>query len=128
MNLEACEWSEAFPKLAPALGDYASEAIREVQAGREAVYRIGDSFALLRVEQYPSGDLELVVVGLAGELKAGTLATFEYGRQLGCRYIRCHTQRPAQLRFFRMMGLPVFDDGKDEDGFLMIKADYGREE
>ncbi|MGF1736711.1 hypothetical protein [Photobacterium satsumensis] len=128
MILKPCTWKEAIPVLESALGDYAKEAYREVLAGREAIYRIGESYALLRVEQYPNGEFELVAVAFAGDLKAGALALFEYGRQLGCRFIRCHTMRPAQLRYLRMIGLPVFEDGKDGEGYLMIKADYGREE
>ena len=128
MKLVPCTWNEALPALETALGDYTKEAYREVLAGREATYRVADSYALLRVEQYHNGELELVAVAFAGDLKAGALALFEYGRQLGCRFIRCHTMRPAQLRYLRMIGLPVFEDGKDGEGYLMIKADYGREE
>ena len=128
MKLEPCKWEEAAPALRPALGDHANDARREILAGREAAYRIGRSYALLRVEQYENGELELVAVGFTGCLKSGAQALFDYGQALGCRFIRCHTMRPAQLRFLRMAGLPVFADGKDDDGYLMIKADYGRTE
>ena len=127
MRLEPCKWQEAKAVLSPILGDYAAEVHREVLAGREAVFTIGESVTLLRVEQYPNGDLELVAVGFVGDLRQGAKVLFDYGQQLGCRFIRCHTQRPAQLRFLKMIGLPVYPDGWDEDGYLMIKAEYGRE-
>ncbi|GHA34312.1 hypothetical protein ACFFLZ_06420 [Photobacterium aphoticum] len=128
MKLVPCPWDEALPALRTALGDYANDARREILAGREAAYRIGQSYALLRVEQYDNGDLELVAVAFSGCLKSGARALFAYGRDLGCRFIRCHTMRPAQVRFLQMAGLPVYADGKDDDGYLMIKADYGRTE
>ncbi|MEZ9844886.1 hypothetical protein AB4570_24640, partial [Vibrio sp. 10N.222.49.F1] len=59
-NLIPETWGNAKPKLSQALGDYLKKAEIEVKAGRESLYRVEDTFMLLRGEQSPTGAKELV--------------------------------------------------------------------
>lgn len=127
MVMERCTWNEAREQLRPALADYFDDAEAEVAAGREVVFRVcGDSFALLRVEQYKTGETELVIVGFGGDLGASAITLFEYGRALGCDSLRCHTPRKGEERFLNSKGIPMQCVGLDDEGHFILKVEYGR--
>lgn len=127
MTMNQCTWDEAREQLRPALAEYFNDAESEVSAGREVVFRVcGDSFALLRVEQYEAGEIELVIVGFCGDLASGAIALFEYGRALGCHSLRCHTPREGEARFLNSLGIPMQCIGLDDEGHFILKVEYGR--
>lgn len=127
MKIESCTWCEAREQLRPALADYFENAEAEVAAGREVVCRVCDrSYALLRVEKYSSGEIELVIVGFAGDLNPGAIALFEYGRALGFDSLRCHTPRKGECRFLNSLGVPMRSVGLDDEGLFILKVEYGR--
>lgn len=104
-----CEqWEVAKPRLRTALGDYLAEAEQEVQAGREAVYRIDDTVMLLRGENLSDGQRELVVVGLCGDMAQGTMAAVNHGIAHRFDSIRAHFSKRSATRFIqRKLGLPA---------------------
>ncbi|WP_368084861.1 hypothetical protein [Vibrio splendidus] len=107
-NLIPETWGNAKPKLSQALGDYLKKAEIEVKAGRESLYRVEDTFMLLRGEQSPSGAKELVVVALAGDMAMGTLSALNHGVANGFDSIRAHfNQRGAYRYIQRKLQLPV---------------------
>ncbi|MEZ8068001.1 hypothetical protein [Vibrio sp. FF145] len=107
-NLIPETWGNAKPKLSQALGDYLKKAEIEVKAGRESLYRVEDTFMLLRGEQSPSGAKELVVVALAGDMAIGTLSALNHGVAHGFDSIRAHfNQRGAYRYIQRKLQLPV---------------------
>lgn len=119
-----CDWDEAKEKLKLALYDYFDDAITEVLRRNEIVIKIANhSFALLRLENI-NNNIELVIVGFAGDLKLCARSIFHYGFILNCKSIRCHTKRKGQLRLFNSMNLPFFLSGIDNDGFYILRADY----
>ena len=107
-NLIPETWGNAKPRLSKALGDYLKKAEIEVKAGRESLYRVEDTFMLLRGEQSPSGAKELVVVALAGDMAMGTLSALNHGVAHGFDSIRAHfNQRGAYRYIQRKLQLPV---------------------
>ncbi|NOH21454.1 hypothetical protein [Vibrio cyclitrophicus] len=107
-NLIPETWGNAKPRLSKALGDYLKKAEIEVKAGRESLYRVEDTFMLLRGEQSPSGAKELVVVALAGDMAMGTLSALNHGVANGFDSIRAHfNQRGAYRYIQRKLQLPV---------------------
>ncbi|MEZ9450684.1 hypothetical protein AB4184_25050, partial [Vibrio splendidus] len=107
-NLIPETWGNAKPRLSQALGDYLKKAEIEVKAGRESLYRVEDTFMLLRGEQSPSGAKELVVVALAGDMAMGTLSALNHGVANGFDSIRAHfNQRGAYRYIQRKLQLPV---------------------
>ncbi|MEZ8619093.1 hypothetical protein AB6D33_24915 [Vibrio splendidus] len=124
-NLIPETWGNAKPKLSKALGDYLKQAEIEVKAGRESLYRVEDTFMLLRGEQSPSGAKELVVVALAGDMAMGTLSALNHGVANGFDSIRAHfNQRGAYRYIQRKLQLPVreIETHKDEH-VLQIRFD-----
>lgn len=102
VNIQHVEWSEAAPKLARALADYASEAGQEVKSGKAFAFKVGKAYALLRAE-----GSELVVVGYEGDhtLKEGAPVIAKFAKKMGAKTIRVHTQRRGELRFLNSIGL-----------------------
>ncbi|MEZ8744160.1 hypothetical protein AB4189_12005 [Vibrio sp. 10N.286.49.E1] len=107
-NLIPEAWGNAKPRLCKALGDYLSQAEIEVKEGREFLYRVDDTYMLLRGEQSPSGSKELVVVALAGDMAAGTLSAINHGKANGFDSIRAHFSKRGAYRYIqRKLRLPV---------------------
>lgn len=121
--MKKTDWNTAKEALKPALLDHYNDAENEINAGREMLFDTGDCFLLLRVEQ--GHQRELVVVGLAGNIKSGTLAAVGFGVITKCDSLRCHTFRPrAKLRFFQSLNMPVFLAGMDADGAQIIRMNF----
>lgn len=107
-NLIPETWGNAKPRLCKALGDYLKQAEIEVQEGRESLYRVEDTYMLLRGEQSQSGSKELVVVALAGDMAAGTLSAINHGKANGFDSIRAHFSKRGAHRYIqRKLRLPV---------------------
>ncbi|MCC4815571.1 hypothetical protein BCU85_23190 [Vibrio lentus] len=107
-NLIPETWGNAKPRLCKALGDYLKQAEIEVQEGRESLYRVEDTYMLLRGEQSQSGSKELVVVALAGDMAAGTLSAINHGKANGFNSIRAHFSKRGAHRYIqRKLRLPV---------------------
>ncbi|MFA0408091.1 hypothetical protein AB4505_07875 [Vibrio splendidus] len=107
-NLVPETWGNAKPRLCKALGDYLKQAEIEVQEGRESLYRVEDTYMLLRGEQSQSGSKELVVVALAGDMAAGTLSAINHGKANGFDSIRAHFSKRGAHRYIqRKLRLPV---------------------
>lgn len=107
-NLIPETWGNAKPRLCKALGDHLKQAEIEVQEGRESLYRVDDTYLLLRGEQSQSGSKELVVVALAGDIAAGTLSAINHGRTNGFDSIRAHFSKSGAYRYIqRKLRLPV---------------------
>ncbi|MBJ2147987.1 hypothetical protein JC606_16625 [Vibrio sp. IB15] len=107
-NLIPETWSNAKPRLCKALGDYLKQAEIEVKEGRESLYRVEDTYMLLRGEQSQSGSKELVVVALAGDMAAGTLSAINHGKANGFDSIRAHFSKRGAYRYIqRKLRLPV---------------------
>lgn len=119
--MKKTDWNTAKAALKPALLDHYNDAENEINAGREMLFDTGDCFLLLRIEQQ-GHQRELVVVGLAGNIKSGTLAAVGFGVITKCDSLRCHTLRPrAKMRFFQSLKMPVFISGADDDGQTIIR-------
>ena len=107
-NLIPETWGNAKPRLCKALGDYLKQAEIEVQEGRESLYRVEDTYMLLRGEQSQSGSRELVVVALAGDMAVGTLSAINHGKANGFDSIRAHFSKRGAHRYIqRKLRLPV---------------------
>ncbi|KPL97772.1 MULTISPECIES: hypothetical protein [Vibrio] len=107
-NLIPETWGNAKPRLCKALGDYLKQAEIEVQEGRESLYRVEDTYMLLRGEQSQSGSKELVVVALAGDMATGTLSAINHGKANGFDSIRAHFSKRGAYRYIqRKLRLPV---------------------
>ncbi|MCK8074420.1 hypothetical protein [Vibrio sp. 1CM23M] len=107
-NLIPETWGNAKPRLCKALGDYLKQAEIEVHEGRESLYRVEDTYMLLRGEQSQSGSKELVVVALAGDMAAGTLSAINHGKANGFDSIRAHFSKRGAHRYIqRKLRLPV---------------------
>ena len=107
-NLIPETWGNAKPRLCKALGDHLNQAEIEVQEGRESLYRVEDTYMLLRGEQSQSGSKELVVVALAGDMAAGTLSAINHGKANGFDSIRAHFSKRGAHRYIqRKLRLPV---------------------
>lgn len=107
-NLIPETWGNAKPRLCKALGDYLKQAEIEVQEGRESLYRVEDTYMLLRGELSQSGSKELVVVALAGDMAAGTLSAINHGKANGFDSIRAHFSKRGAHRYIqRKLRLPV---------------------
>lgn len=118
-------WGHAKPRLCKALGEHLKQAEIEVKAGRESLYRVDDTYMLLRGEQSPSGSKELVVVALAGDMAAGTLSAINHGVVNGFDSIRAHFSKRGAYRYIqRKLQLPVraIDTDKGEH-VLRIRFD-----
>lgn len=129
-NLIPETWGNAKPRLCKALGDYLKQAEIEVQEGRESLYRVEDTYMLLRGEQSPTGSKELVVVALAGDMAAGTLSAINHGKANGFDSIRAHfTKRGAYRYIERKLHLPVRRlDSQTNEHVLQIRfEDMGGE-
>ncbi|MEZ9063858.1 MULTISPECIES: hypothetical protein [unclassified Vibrio] len=113
-------WDNAKPRLCKALGDYLKQAEIEVKAGRESLYRVGDTYMLLRGEQSPIGSKELVVVALAGDMAAGTLSAIHHGVANGFESIRAHFSKRGAYRYIqRKLQLPVREIETDKDEYVL---------
>lgn len=107
-NLVPELWEVAKPRLSTALGDYLAQAEIEVRHGREAVYRVDDTYMLLRGERLVDQTRELVVVALAGDMAAGTMSAVNHAKIHGFDSIRAHFAKKGALRFIkRKLKLPV---------------------
>lgn len=101
-------WEVAKPRLREALGEYLSQAETEVSQGRESIFRVNDTYMLLRGERLADNTRELVVVALSGEMAVGTMAAVNHARSLGFDSIRAHFAKRGALRFIeRRLKLPV---------------------
>lgn len=122
--MKKTDWNTAKAALKPALLEHYDDAENEINAGREMLFDTGDCYLLLRVEQQ-GHHRELVVVGLAGNIKSGTFAAVGFGVLTQCDSLRCHTFRPrAKLRFFKSLNMPVFEAGEDGNGHTIIRMFY----
>ncbi|MGF1762454.1 hypothetical protein [Aliivibrio kagoshimensis] len=109
-DLIVCDWQYAKPRLKHALGDYWQHAEQSINEGKEQSYTVGDTFMLLRGEKDSSGNKELVVVGLDGDMAAGTMAAINHARINNFDSIRAHFFRPGAERFIkRALKCPVFE-------------------
>ncbi|WP_428823627.1 hypothetical protein [Enterovibrio baiacu] len=107
-DLFPVSWAEAKPNLKSALGEHYSQAESEINAGREHAFRIENTYMLLRSEHLENGDKELVVVGLSGDMAAGTMAAFQHAKYHQHDSIRAHFKKRGACRFIaRKLGLPV---------------------
>lgn len=122
-NLVGARWEDAKPRLSKALGDYLEQAQIEVLAGREAVYRVDDTYMLLRGEVLKSGARELVVVALAGDMAKGTLSSIGHAQLNGFDSIRAHFSKRSALRYIeRRLKLPVREiDTRPNEHVLQIR-------
>lgn len=107
-NLIPERWENAKPRLEHALGDYLPQAEIGVKQGKETVYRVNETYMLLRGEQLKNGTKELVVVALAGNMAEGTLSAVNHAQIHGFDSIRAHFAKKGALRFIkRKLKLPV---------------------
>ncbi len=122
-NLIPESWEVAKPRLSKALGDYLPQAQIEVQAGREVIYRVNDTFMLLRGEILKDNTRELVVVALAGDMAAGTMSAVNHARIHGFDSIRAHFAKKGALRFIeRKLKLPVREvETRENEHVLQIR-------
>ncbi|WP_028025580.1 hypothetical protein [Enterovibrio calviensis] len=122
-NLLPVTWAEARPKLENALGEHCAHVESEINAGNENVFRIENTYMLLRSERLKNGDLELVVVGLAGDMAAGTMAAIQHAQYLKHDSIRAHFKKRGACRFIaRKLGLPVREiETKPNEHILQIR-------
>ncbi|MDC5855947.1 hypothetical protein [Vibrio europaeus] len=127
-SLQREQWSRVKDQLKPALKDHFKDAEREVQQGREQVFRLGETVMLLRGEVLKNGCNELVVVALVGDMASGTLGALNHARALGFDSIRAHFFRAGAERFIRhKLGLPVQEiERRGDERILRIRfADMG---
>lgn len=106
--MSLCSWGDAKPRLRTALSDYLQEAEQAVNRGEECCYRISNTYMLLRGEVLDSGERELVVVALSGEMALGTLAAVQHAKLNHFTSIRAHFAKKGAQRFIaRKLHLPV---------------------
>ncbi len=116
-------WENAKPRLSKALGDYLPQAEREILAGRERVYRVNNTYMLLRGEILVDETRELVVVALAGDMAAGTMSAVNHAQLHGFDSIRAHFAKKGALGFIkRKLKLPVREiETKPNEHVLQIR-------
>lgn len=121
-KITLCPWATVASRLRGALGEHWSEAEKAVLDKREFACTHHHTALLLRAENR-RGINELVVVGLAGDIKTATLACVRLAKHAGFDSIRCHTYRRGQLRCLRRLGLPVecIEERDDGERILQIR-------
>ena len=121
-SLLPCAWLDAKTALESALRGHWP------QPG-EGIYRIDDTYMLLRGEQSNDGSRELVVVALTGDMAQGTLAALNHARANGFDSIRAHFfKRGAERYIQRKLKLPVREierRGEDERILQIRFSDMG---
>lgn len=85
--------AELAKRLAPALGDYSEAILGEIKRGESAIWEIGKTLYVVRIERDFHG-LEMVIVAVVGaDLKESAKRIVQQAHNIGCHSIRFHTSR-----------------------------------
>lgn len=113
-------YQQVAQRLALALVDY--DPSDEISAGRAKTYLYGETAVLLRIE-----GSELVVVGLVGEIIQTSLFIYTTALQTkGIKTLRFHTMRKGMKRALISAGIPVYEQGIDNENYQILGVNCGR--